>query len=315
MTTRNFVLAGVCVFAFAGASHAADEAVDDDTSVFGNLHLSTDYSDTSSQGYSESVPSVNVGGKISYEPAASQVGVQLDFEGSVYDHAWIKPTLPIEGTSFNGLAVAHLTYAVNDDLKLGAFGGYENATHDITKITDPTYSYLGVTNLLSATNEMNIASFGVEALYIVNDQATVQGRVGVVRPQDAEISVTDATTLAKTTLKFDLTKDSGYEFGLGGRYNLTPQLSLRADANFISILPDDGGYSNRLNTMATGQYVFSSLPIAAYVQGAFQYETSDSGSSYDTYTFRSGVAWSFGGVTPSVRGKLFRSAGYGGIFN
>lgn len=316
MILRTFILVTVSTLALATAAKAGDvDAGGDGPSVFGNVHVSANYMDTSSNGYSNATPSVNFGGKISYEPVGSRFGVQLDLEGMGFAYQWTTPTLPIEGTSTGALSVAHLTFAVNDDFKLGAFGGYETLNQDLTKIIDPTLNYRGQTNLSAASSKLNLGSIGVEALFNLSEEASVQGRIGMMLPQNITQSFTDATTLATTSTYFDITDDKGYLVGFSGRVGLSQAFSMRGDINYFSLQPQSGGYVDHLDTAATGQYIFSSLPLAAYAQAAYQIETSDTSSDINVVTLRTGLTWSFGGPTGTTRGKLFRSAGFGGTLN
>jgi hypothetical protein len=320
MVMVRFAMVGVSLMALSGFSWSADFGPrvqnGDDTQFFGNIHISAiENQVTPGGGSSVTFPAINIGGTFSIEPIESNIGLQFDFGGDGYSETWIRPTIPAEGTNTDAMAVIHGTYIVNDDIKVGVFGGTEGINQNLTKITSPTFTFLGQTNLASASNKLKIASFGAEALYSLSPETWIQARAGLVRPMSATTSFTDATTALTTTTSFDLSQDRGYEFGLGYRTGFGSNFSVRADANFISILPSAGGYANRFNTLLTGQYIFDSMPLAAMAQVGYQKETYNSGNNYDDISVSTGLSWSFGGVTDSVRGKLFRSAGYGGDFN
>jgi hypothetical protein len=323
----RLALAAVSVFALSAFAQAADyetqqenpplvgPADDNDSLVFGNIHASNAYVNSNTNGGSTDFSQGNLGGKVSFEPISSQFGAQVDLDVNAEDLSTLSPAIPAEGTAGEVAGALHGTFAINDDVKIGVFAGFENQSEFLKNITDNTYVFGGATNLSEASSSINFAHFGSEALYVLTSDAWVQGRFGLVKPLSADLSVTDATTGTTSTASIDLTADNGYELGLGGRYGFTPNFSMRDDLSFISLLPESGGYSNVLSNIVTGQYSFDFMPISAYGQLGYQKGFSDSGPSTDLFKARLGLMWSFGGITDTTRGKLFRTSGFDGNFN
>jgi hypothetical protein len=298
----------------SGSVQAGDLDTGNDSNFFGNIRFALGYQSSSAGGSALSDPYSHVVGKFAIQPVDSRLGIQVDFGGQGEVLNLIRPSLPIDGTYITSNSVAHVSYDVNDDVKLGVFGGFEHHNETLTKVTDPTYSYYGLSNLSKASHNYNAAQLGIEALYAIDPQSWVQGRIGYVQPLSASNSWTDTTGTATLSNSIDLTKDHGFEIGLGARFGITPHVSLRGDTNFYSLALSGGGYEDQLSSLVTAQYIFGSMPLSAYVEGGYNHYFTDA-VSVDTAKVAVGMSWSFGGTTDTVRGKLFRSAGIDGTFN
>jgi hypothetical protein len=213
------------------------------------------------------------------------------------------------------MAALHGTFDINDDLKLGVFGSYERRNIDQTNISDPTYQFDGQANLSAASSDTVTGSLGVEALYQMAPRSWVQGRVGLVKRLSDGSNWVDATTGASTSAHYNVAQDYGYQLGLGARVGVTQNLSLSGDVSFYSILPAAGGYENSFAAVLTGQYDFVDTAVAAYTQFEYQKYFSSAAPSSEGYTVRTGLKWSIGSITNTVRDKLFTSSGGYGHFN
>lgn len=297
----------------ATGAWADDAQPTNDTVVYGNLHLGV-YDDL----YSNTTPLMHQmgligGGKVAIEPSDFPIGLQFDGEGK-YSDSNIQSGTTNKGSQYDALLVAHGTFEVNDQLKLGVFAGYENADVNLTSISSPTYSFYGVSNLSKAASNETYISVGGEALYAFTDDSWAQFRLGFVKPASATLSVTDRTTNITTSAIADVSQFKGYEVGVGARFGLFEHFSLRTDANFISIQNGTGATSSDLNTSVTGQYVFADSPFSIYSQLGYD-KFSTPTTSDDTFYTRGGVTWSFGGPSNTTKNKLFRSAGFHGVSN
>lgn len=292
---------------------AGDIHPNDDATFYGNLHLGV-YDDV----FVNTSPLMHQmgligGGKVAIEPPDFPVGLQIDAEGK-YSNSTIQPGTANQFSQYDTLFVAHGTFELDDQLKLGVFAGYEDVNLNYTNIPSPTYNFHGLTNLSKASSEQTYMSIGGEALYAFTDNNWAQIRAGFVKPVSATLDVTDRTTSIDASLSADVSQFKGYEIGVGARFGVFDQFSLRADANFISIQNAVGATENDLNTLVTGQYVFANSPISIYSQVGFNKQYDDT-TSEDTLYTRGGVTWSFGGPSQTTKNKLFRSAGFGGIIN
>jgi hypothetical protein len=317
MYKQNLKPAAVAVLVatsgFASVAFAQDAAPADEATIYGNLHLGA-YDDI----FANTNPLVHQtgivgGGKLAIEPIAVPFGFQLDGEGKVFSSVWMQ-NVNAEGTETDMLAVAHATYAVNDVLKLGLFGGYEDINQNFTNVIDPLFSVRGATNLSRANTDLTLGSIGAEALYAFSDSTWVQARAGYIKPMASSASATNRTTGITQSIVDDNSGYNGYQVGLGARFGVFDNFSMRADANFISLLPPAGNYADTLSTLVTGQYAFDGTPFSAYAQLGYQRHW-DATSGADTINSRGGITWSFGAPTHTTRNKLFRSAGFGGVFN
>jgi hypothetical protein len=280
----------------------------EEPTVFGNAHMGIAYSNTAYSGDSISIPTLNFGGKAAIEALDNPFGFQADLDANYTSLQWITPNIPAEGSITNIIMVGHGTYAVNDSLKLGLFGGYENMTFGLNRITDPTFDFLSNTGLSKASAGLNVARSGMEALYSWDGQNSMQVRAGVVVPATITASVTTtANVTSAATAAIDDTY--GVQLGLGIRNDVTQNISMRADANLVAF-----GNLGFMNTVVTGQYLFDGMPLAASASVGYQgvYTDSDSAGGFSA---RTGLSWSFGGVTKTVRGKLFHSSSVLGNFN
>jgi hypothetical protein len=294
--------------AMAGDTMSGDEAA-----IFGNLHLSA-YDDV----FVNTNPSTQQigiigGGKVAV-PTQSALGMQFDAEGKYANSGMQFGTTANEGSQYDALLVAHGTFEVNDQLKLGMFGGYENINVNLTNIGSPLFSFRGVNNISKASSEENFMSIGGEALYAFTDENWAQVRVGFVKPTSSKASVTDRTTNITTNAVFDVSQYTGYQIGAGARFGIFDGFSMRADTNLISIIDGTGASITDVNSMLTGQYIFDASPFSVYSQIGYD-KTFNATASSDTLYTRGGVTWSFGGPSHSTKNKLFRSAGFGGVFN
>ncbi len=298
----------------ATGAWAGDVQPNDDATFYGNLHLGV-YDDV----YTHTNPLMHQvgligGGKVALEPSDFPIGLQVDAEGK-YTNASLQSGGSVnQGSQYDALLVAHGTFEVNDQLKLGVFAGYENVNENLTSIASPTSSFHGVTNLSRASYDATYMSVGGEALYAFTDQNWAQVRAGFVKPTSANSNLTDRTTNLSASLTADTSQFKGYEVGIGARFGLFDHFSLRADANFTSIQNATGATQNDVNTLVTGQYVFADSPFSVYSQIGYD-KFYDATTSQDTIYTRGGVTWSFGGPSTTTKNKLFRSAGFGGIIN
>jgi hypothetical protein len=308
------IAALLSVVALLPDANAKDAKPQDDTSVYGNLHLGTFDDTTASGGSYISQVYLNTGAKVAIEPVASPFGLQFDAEGNGSSSVWQFGTPLNDGTQTDVLAVGHGTYAVNDTLKLGIFGGYEDVNTNITNVKDPLYFFQGVNNLSRASSDFTYGSVGAEGLFSISPDSWVQMRAGFIKPLTSAVSATDRTTGLTQTASGDFSQYNGYEVGLGARFGVFENFSMRADANFITIQIPTGGYADDLNTLVTGQYTFDGSPFSAYAQIGYERAFTDTFAS-DIIRSRTGITWSFGGPSDSTRNKLFRSAGFGGVFN
>lgn len=298
----------------ATGAWADDTQPTNDAVVYGNLHLGV-YDDL----FVNTTPLMHQmgligGGKVAIEPSEFPVGLQLDAEGKYSNSNLQAGTTPNQGSQYDALLVAHGTFEVDDQLKLGVFAGYENVDINLTSISSPTYSFYGVNNLSRAASNETYISIGGEALYAFTDDNWAQFRLGFVKPTSATLSVTDRTTNITASANADVSQFRGYEVGVGARFGLFEHFSLRTDANFISIQNATGATSNDLNTSVTGQYVFADSPFSVYSQLGYD-KFSTPTTSDDTFYTRGGVSWSFGGPSNTTKNKLFRSAGFRGVSN
>jgi hypothetical protein len=297
----------------ASAAWAGDIQPNDEATFYGNLHLGV-YDDV----YVNTNPlmhqvGLSGGGKVAIEPPDFPVGLQVDAEGK-YTNSTIQTGTTNQGSQYDALAVAHATFEATDEMKFGVFAGYEDVNINLTSITSPLFSFHGATNLSRASSDTTYLSVGGEALYAFTDDNWAQFRAGFIKPTSASLSATDRTTNATTSVNLDVSQVQGYEVGVGARFSLFDHFSLRTDANFISIQDATGATANDLNTLVTGQYVFANSPFSVYSQVGYEKSYTATASQDVVYT-RGGVTWSFGGPTTNTKNKLFRSAGFGGVFN
>jgi hypothetical protein len=280
----------------------------EDAAIFGNVHIGVSYSSTSIGNDNLGLPMLNIGGKASFEPADQPIGFQIDLDANYMSLGWLSPSLPAEGSLTNIIAVGHGTYEVNNMFKVGAYGGYEKITIGLTKVTDPTYDFLGETGLAKASVGINVMSGGTEALYTWDGRNSLQARVGIVVPSSIELSATDTAGITDSA-SAPIQGALGVQLGFGIRNDVTDNFSMRADANLTAF-----GNLGFMNTVLTGQYLFEGVPIAASASVGYQSMHSDSDSA-GGYMARTGLSYSFGGPTETTRGKLFRSSTVMGSFN
>ena len=297
----------------ATSAWAGDIQPNDDATIYGNLHLGV-YDDI----FVNTNPTLHQlglsgGGKVAIEPSEFPIGLQLDAEDK-YSNSTIQSGTPNQFSQHDALVVAHGTFEVNDQLKLGVFAGYEEINLNLTSISSPTYNFYGLTNLSKAASDHTYMSVGGEALYAFTDDNWAQFRVGFIKPTSATLDVTDRTTNFNASLTADVSQFKGYEVGVGARFGLFDHFSLRTDANFIAIQNATGATTTDFNTLVTGQYVFADSPFSVYSQVGYD-KFSTPTTSDDTFYTRGGVTWSFGGPSNTTKNKLFRSAGFGGVFN
>jgi hypothetical protein len=297
----------------ATVAWAGDIQPNDDATFYGNLHLGV-YDDV----LASSNPTLHQlgfvgGGKVAIEPSDFPIGLQIDAEGK-YSNSSIQTGTPNQFSKYDALVVAHATFEADDQLKFGVFAGYEDVNLNLTSIPSPLTSFYGATNLSRASSDFTYLSVGGEALYAFTDDNWVQFRAGFIKPSSASLSATDRTTNVTASISPDVSQSQGYEVGAGARFGLFDHFSLRADANFISIQNSAGATVSDLNTLVTGQYVFANSPFSIYSQVGYD-KYFDATASQDIIYTRGGVTWSFGGPTTNTKNKLFRSAGFGGVFN
>lgn len=293
---------------------AGDNRPGDDATFYGNLHLGV-YDDI----FVNTNPTLHQlgfvgGGKIAIEPSDFPIGLQFDGEGKYTNSSFQTGTTANQGSQYDALLVAHGTFEVNDQLKLGVFAGYEDVNVNLTSISSPLFMFHGANNLSKASSDFTYMSVGGEALYAFTNNNWVQFRAGFVKPISGSANVTDRTTNVTSSATLNTSQYKGYEVGIGARFGLFEQFSLRTDANFISVIDGTGATTNDLNTMVTGQYIFANSPISIYSQVGYD-KSFDATVSNDTIYTRGGVTWSFGGPSETTKNKLFRSAGIGGVFN
>jgi hypothetical protein len=298
----------------ATSARAGDTQPDDEAAIYGNLHLGV-YDDV----FVNTNPlmdqlGLSGGGKVAIEPSEFPIGLQFDVEDKYSNASLQSGATANQGSEYDALVVAHGTFEANDQLKLGVFAGYENINQNLTSISSPTYNFHGVTNLSRGASHQTYISIGGEALYAFTDDNWAQLRVGFVKPTSATLDITDRTTNVSASATADVSQFKGYEVGVGARFGLFDQFSLRADANFTSIQNATGATANDLNTLITGQYIFADSPFSIYSQIGYN-RLYDATASEDTLYTRGGVTWSFGGPSNTTKNKLFRSAGFGGVFN
>jgi len=281
---------------------------------FGNIHTSVAGVVQSNSGGSVFWPSVNLGAKGDYEFANSPFGFQFDIDGNGHAYSWDSPAQVYGGVRADIVNALHGTYAINDDVKLGVFVSTTTENHFLSNITDPTFNYKGHTNLSSAYYVRTEGVLGAEALLMLNPNSWVQGHLGLTNKIAASTMWTDATTGAVTNANYIVNQDYGFQVGGSARFGLTPNFSMRGDANLNVMLPFAGGYDDNLTTLVTGQYAIDDTSLALYGQLGYTKFFSDAGTS-DDYIARTGVVMSFGGTTPTVRGKLFRTVGTQGSIN
>jgi hypothetical protein len=294
---------------------AADYETPPPATFFGNLHTSIAeayFVESGASGYSW--PEIDVGGKVAYQAPESRVGFQIDGNGTGHSYSWDSPGVPFGGARIETLMGLHGTYDVDDKIKLGFFANFETRNINQSKITDPAYAFDGRSNLSGTSNFSSNGSLGIEALYLFRPDAWVQGRVGLAKKFTDKTSWTDATTSVSSTQDFNVGQDYGYQLGFGAHVGLTDRLSLDGGVSFVSILPQSGGYDNAFAAALIGEYDFVDTGIAAYTQLQYQKYFS-SVTTVDGYTIRTGLKWSLGDLTNTVRGKLFDSAGLFGHFN
>jgi hypothetical protein len=291
---------------------AQDSQPQDEAMIYGNLHLGM-YDDT----FINSTPTVYQfglfgGGKIAIEPIGSQFGVQIDAESQGTTSGLQGSSKINTGSQYDTLGVVHGTFAANDQLKFGIFGGYEDINKDITvsTTTDPLVALLGP---YRTESNITYASVGVEALYALTPDNWIQGRAGFIKPMSGKATITLTNFGLSSTSSTDFGGYGGFEIGAGARFGVMKNLSVRADANYISI-EDSSGFTDEINTLLTGQYVFGNSPFSMFAQTGYE-KAFGKTSANDKIKSRFGVSWSFGGPTQSTRNKLFRSAGVGGVFN
>jgi hypothetical protein len=298
----------------ATVAWAGDIQSNDDATFYGNLHLSV-YDDV----FVNTNPLVHQlglsgGGKVAIAPSEFPIGLQFDAEDKYSSSSLQSGTTANQGSQYDALLVAHGTFEVSDQLKLGVFAGYEDVNLNLTSISSPLFNFHGATNLSRAASDFTYMSVGGEALYAFTDDNWAQFRAGFVKPISGSADVTDRTTNVTSSATLDTSQYTGYEVGVGARFGLFDQFSLRADANFISVISGAGAATNDLNALVTGQYVFAESPFSIYSQIGYD-KSFDATVSNDTVYTRGGVTWSFGGPSNTTKNKLFRSAGFGGVFN
>ena len=298
----------------AAVAWAGDIQPNDDATIYGNLHLGV-YDDV----FVNSNPLIHQlglsgGGKVAIEPSDFPIGLQFDAEDKYSNSSLQSGTTANQGSQYDALLVAHGTFEVNDQLKLGVFAGYEDVNLDLTSISSPLFNFHGATNLSRAASDFTYMSIGGEALYAFTDDNWAQFRAGFVKPTSGSVNATDRTTNVTSSATLDTSQYTGYEVGIGARIGLFDHFSLRTDANFISVISGTGAATNDLNALVTGQYVFADSPFSIYSQIGYD-KSFDATVSNDTLYTRGGVTWSFGGPSNTTKNKLFRSAGFGGVFN
>ena len=298
----------------ATSARAGDIQPNDDATIYGNLHLGV---------YDDMLVNTNPmlhqlglsgGGKVAIEPSQFPIGLQLDAEDKYSNSSLQSGTTANQGSQYDALLVAHGTFEVNDQLKLGVFAGYEDVNLDLTSISSPLFNFHGATNLSRAASDYTYMSIGGEALYAFTDDNWAQFRLGFVKPTSGSVNATDRTTSVTSSATLDVSQYKGFEVGIGARFGLFDHFSLRTDANFISVIDGTGAATNDLNALVTGQYAFADSPFAIYSQVGYE-KFFDASASQDTLYTRGGVTWSFGGPSQTTKNKLFRSAGFGGVFN
>jgi len=298
-----------------GAVAAADFETPPPATFFGNLHTSiADAYFIESGASGTSWPEIDVGGKAAYQAPESRVGFQIDANGTGHSCSWDSPSVPFGGERIETLIALHGTYDVDDQIKLGFSANLETRNINQSNIMDPAYTFDGRNNLSSASNYSCKGSLGLEALYMMRPNAWVQGRVGLARKFSDRTNWTDATTSISSSQDFNVGQDYGYQLEFGAHMGLTENLSLDGEVSFVSFLPQGGGYDNAFAAALTGEYDFVDTGLAAYTQLEYQKYFS-SVTTVEGYTIRTGLKWSLGELTSTVRGKLFDSVGLFGHFN
>jgi hypothetical protein len=275
--------------------------------VFGNVQTGVSYSSGSIDGTKISSPYGKIAGHVALDFDDSPIGFQFDLDGNATSLKFIRPSLPIEGHASDISAIGHITLTTNDYLKLGVYGGYENANVTLTKITDPTLNVLNYLNVSKASGSLDFISIGGEALYAYSPSSWVQMRAGYIHPKSWSLSLTDATTNLEQSVGQNIENANGMQIGFGVREGLSNNWSVRGDTNFTTLFPDNGYYLSLLDVQLTGQYSFDAVPLAATAAVGYD-QTFTNGNSSGSWTAKTGLSLSFGAPSLTAKGRLFHGA-------
>jgi hypothetical protein len=242
---------------------------------------------------------VNAGGKVAYDPAESGLGFQLDLNSNYSDWSWITPARSVSGPIYNAEGIAHATYGVNDNLKLGAYAGYGQTN---LNMNSTVISGAYVSMLVGATTA------GVEGLYSLSDHTWAQGHIAVTDLNYVGAIASDGTTIVSGSTTDLLSKNLGY--GLGGslHHSFNQNWSARGEAAYTHFGPQILTNSvDLLSTRATVQYAMDSFPVTvAYGLGYDSSSWMPGGNGGFTSDLK--FQWMFGDGAPGVRGKMFRTS-------
>jgi hypothetical protein len=237
-------------------------------------------------------PWVNLDSKVAFQSDANPIGGQIDFDLQGFSLDWLRP--PGDGYLYSASSLAHATYLVSENLKLGAYLGFQRRVS------------FGDGQIFDIRFGANDLIYGTEALYTWNTDTWIEAHIGVVD------FLSSRFTINETTNAF---KDSGndiYAFDLGAaiHHRISPQWSASLGINLLSEKNFD---VPRMDWQVEGgvQYDFQSVPLKlstgmAYFRSDFEEDFFP--ALHDRFEAKARLTWSFGDAPEGADGKLFPGA-------
>jgi hypothetical protein len=263
---------------------------------YGNLHASLDIEGATTTP-AVFIPYLNFGGKVAYDSGPGTFGSQFDADLNYTDLSWISPTITSESVAIAMVdTAAHLTYTVNENNKVGFFGG----------VSTLTLSTASATGTNSGSLTAGLIGVGIEDIAALSDETSIQVRAAILDPAYISGTFDDGTGPQSATV-FLNTGVLGYSVMGGLSHHITNNISARADLSYASF--SGGILSSNIavyNGALTGQYTFDTMPMSLGVTAGYGGVGLGSVSAND-FSLGAKATYSFGGPSSGVTGKLFRS--------
>jgi hypothetical protein len=303
----RLVAAFAALFALSVCVSAADEQ-DASLPIFGQVSIGGAYSNWLD--YSVEVisfdpepqflttrypgPWINLNSKLAFQSDTSALGGQIDFDVQGFSLDWLRPQVFAVGYEYSANSIAHATYLLNQDLKVGAYLGFRRrASNSDGQVFDTSF---GANDLL----------YGTEVLYIWNNDTWFEAHAGIDDFLGSRFSFNgDAITYSDP-------ENDIYAFDLGAavHHRFSPQWSASLG---VSLLSEKSFDFRRQNWQVEGgvQYDLKSVPLKLSTSLAYFRSDFEEGffpALHDRFEAKARLTWSFGSTLEGAAGKLFSGA-------
>jgi opacity protein-like surface antigen len=234
---------------------------------------------------------LNGGGRMTYMPAGSGFGGQVDLNFGAINGAWVNPDAGSQNKAMGLGGTLHVFTKFNQDTKVGAF-----ISGDWTSLRSP-----GI--------RVNLPSFvgGIEGHVQINPALMLSGRVG-----GGVVTIGTNQTLPAG---ISLPNISVFTGGLGATYAVQPNWTVGADANFSHLSSSFRNISGNATIIDVGlntEYRFDSVPLAVradvgWVNGGLNVDGFGSNVSGNAYRAKLTLSYMLGEQPRRLVDREFRS--------